>query len=949
MIQNSILKKICNRFFLLFKSLLSKTQVSLLLLAVIIITGNTITAQTPLGLPEIICPMDILVNSGDQCGGATNIDLGTPTITNNSPITGNALDFEGFENGITVPDFTPLLLQTFQVTISAWINPRIENIGIPELSFLQDVLQLNKWQHIALTFDAQTLKVYHNGVFLGSVMLNVPLLNLLEVDVDADVDVDSNISFEALKQILVDNFPFTTLGGTLDELHVWNIIRSQEEIQNDMNNEISAQPGLIALYHFNQGIAGGNNSGVTTAIDDSGNGFDITLNDFTLTGQTSNWVEGKTFSGLTISNDAPTEYNPIIFDLGDESQATITVNGANTAVFPVGDTIITWTASDSDGNTISCTQTITVAVDETTWTGNINSDWDNAGNWQDASAPGFMLSSSVTIPTGLINYPILLPGQNLNIRECSMITIDSGASLTVNPNAVVNNDGTVTNNGTLTFESDATGSAYIGTGSGSFIGDATIERFIPAKRAFRFLSSPVTTNDFISNNWQLGTHITGSSSGANGFDATVTGNPSMFSYNNVNQTWNAVPNTNATNLTSGTPYRLLVRGDRTIDLNNNAPDPTPTTLVSKGELTTENDGSSTVVLNESAGGFSFIGNPFQAQIDLQSVLNNNTTNVNPNFYWAWDPNLNVRGAYTTVFLSLGISTGGSAANNQLQAGQACFVSTINAGSASLTFDQSSKVTSEVETKVFRASGKKSVNASNSSGQLNLKLYERNAYTSNGAEADGIWILFDDNGNNDIDIYDAINFTNLDENFATKNGNTLLSIENRATPTDVDEILLEINTYRNTNYTIVANANALQGDSPILVDTYLNISTEIPQSGIIAYDFSIDSEIPESFVGDRFKIIFQNNSTLSTENVELSKIMMYPNPSKTGDFYLNIPQSIDDLQVDIYNALGAKVFQAKGLTSGKKVSFGNNFSKSNGVYFVKLTSKGLTTTKKLIIN
>ena len=936
MIQNSIFKN-RNRYSFLFKSLLSKSQISLSLLAIIIcITGNTLTAQTP----TINCPPDVSVNNTSYLCGATNVSLGTPTITDNDIISGNALDFEGFENGITVPDFTPMLLQTFQVTISAWINPRIENIGIPELDFLQDALQLNTWQHIALTFDAQTLKVYHNGIFLGSIMLNVPLLDLLEVDVD--VDVDSNISFGTLNQILVDNFPFTTLGGTLDEVHVWNIIRSQEEIQNDMNNEISAQPGLIALYHFNEGIAGGDNTGVTTAIDDSGNSFDITLNDFTLNGPSSNWVEGKTFSGLTISNDAPTEYNPIVFNIGDEAQATITVNGPNTAIFPIGDTTVTWTAEDSNGNTISCTQTITVTVDEKTWTGNINSDWDNVGNWQDASAPGFVLSSGAKIPTGLTNYPILTSGQNLYIGECSIITIDSGATLTVNPNAIVNNDGTVTNNGTLTFESDTTGSAYIGSGSGTFIGDATIERFIPARRAFRFLSSPVTTNNYISNNWQSSTHITGSSIGANGFDITNTGNPSMFSYNNTNQTWNAIPNTDATNLNSGVPYRLMVRGDRTIDLTDNFATPSPTTLVATGELTSENSAPAPLVLNATAGGFSFIGNPFQAQVDMQTVLNTNTNNVNPNFYWVWDPTLGIRGAYATVIVPSGTATAGDQ-NQYLQAGQACFIQTNSTSAASLNFTQTSKNTSDPETNVFRSSGKEAA----STGQLNLKLYERNAYTSNGAEADGLWVFFDDDGNNEVDTFDAIDFTNLDENFATKNGNTLLSVENRATPTNVDEILLEINTYRNINYTIVANASALQGDSPVLLDTYLNKSTEIPQSGTVAYDFSIDSGIPASYAGDRFKIIFQ--STLSTENIEISKILLYPNPSKTGDFYLNIPQGIDDLEVTIFNALGAKVFATKGLTTGNRIPVNASFINSNGVYFVKLASRGLTTTKKLIIN
>ena len=894
----------------------------------------------PFEASTLICSSDVILAADPGICGAANIILDAPTITGNCFTTGNALDFDGFENGITVPDFTPLLLQTFQVTISAWVKPRVENIVIPELDFLQDAIQLNTWQHIALTFDASILKVYHNGVFLGSIQLNLPLGDLIQQFGDLDNAVDQ------FGQILVDNFPLNTAAGTLDEVQIWNIIRTQEEIQMDMNNEISAQPGLIALYHFNEGVAGADNTGVTTAYDSSGNGFDITLNDFELTGSVSNWVEGKSFSGFVISNDAPTAYEPIIFNIGSNAEATATVNGPNTAVLPIGDTTVTWTAEDSNGNTITCMQTVTVEGDFSNWTGASDTNWDNAGNWD--NAPGLSTNGLITIPSGLANYPVLTSGQNLNIGECSNVIIESDASLIISPNAIVNNDGTITNNGVLTFESDETGSAYIGEGSGIFVGDATIERFIPARRAFRFVSSPVTTDDFISNNWQLGTHITGSQSGANGFDATNTGNPSMFTYDNVTQAWGAIANTDATNLNSGDPYRLFVRGDRTIDLTDNDATPSPTTLMAMGELTAENSAPAPVTLNATAGGYSFVGNPFQAQVNMKSLLTStNATNVNQTFYWLWDPNLGIRGAYATVFLPapVPIVSAGNA-NEFLQAGQACFVQTSDTNPASVTFTQSSKSTTEAETNVFKSSG--SSKKLTSTGQMNLKLYESSAYDNNQAEADGLWVLFDDNGNNGIDAYDAEDFTNLDENFSINNNGTLLSFESRATPIMGDEIMLEVNTYRNTDYVIEVNATALQGATPLLVDGYLNQTTEI-QNGIVSYSYSIDSGIPASFAGDRFKIIFQ--SSLSTEDNELSKIMLYPNPSKGGDFFLNIPNNVDDLEISIYNALGAQVFYEKGFATGNKVPVNANIIRSEGVYFVKLISKnkGLTTSKKLIIN
>jgi hypothetical protein len=81
--------------------------------------------------------------------------------------------------------------------------------------------------------------------------------------------------------------------GSIDEVRVWSIARTQAEIQTDMLGAICEDTsGLVAYYPFNQGIAGGNNTGVTTLDDVTGNNHDGTLYNFALTGSTSNWVQG---------------------------------------------------------------------------------------------------------------------------------------------------------------------------------------------------------------------------------------------------------------------------------------------------------------------------------------------------------------------------------------------------------------------------------------------------------------------------------------------------------------------------------------------------------------------------------------------------------------------------------------------------------------------------------
>jgi gliding motility-associated-like protein len=68
----------------------------------------------------------------------------------------------------------------------------------------------------------------------------------------------------------------------------------------------------VAYYKFNQGTPGGNNSGINTLFDNSGNGNNATLRNFALTGTASNWStrSGVPASGTwTSSNTSVTTVN----------------------------------------------------------------------------------------------------------------------------------------------------------------------------------------------------------------------------------------------------------------------------------------------------------------------------------------------------------------------------------------------------------------------------------------------------------------------------------------------------------------------------------------------------------------------------------------------------------------------------------------------------------------
>ena len=162
-------------------------------------------------------------------------------------------------------------------------------------------LNLNQWYHIAVVReDATTFRMYIDGVeqtLLGN-MIDAP-----------------NGGGQV---ILGSGFPngTFTLDGTIDELRVWSEARSTIEIVNNMNTEINPnQFSLQAYFRFNQGVAGGNNAGETILEDLSPNGNNGTLNNFSLSGAESNWVEGAPIAKYTPPIPTMGEWSLLIFGL----------------------------------------------------------------------------------------------------------------------------------------------------------------------------------------------------------------------------------------------------------------------------------------------------------------------------------------------------------------------------------------------------------------------------------------------------------------------------------------------------------------------------------------------------------------------------------------------------------------------------------------------------------
>jgi hypothetical protein len=165
------------------------------------------------------------------------------------------------------------------------------------------ILPSNTWTHVAARWTAstQSLAVYFNGALQAG------------AGGGSSSTGTSGLMTIGTRPGGAQYFP-----GSVDEVRIWSSARSQCEIQSNMNRTFTApQTNLVAYYPCDQGIAGGNNTGITTLNDASGNTNNGTLTNFGLTAATSNFITstanitsaGNAVGGYTVYQSAYVCYN----------------------------------------------------------------------------------------------------------------------------------------------------------------------------------------------------------------------------------------------------------------------------------------------------------------------------------------------------------------------------------------------------------------------------------------------------------------------------------------------------------------------------------------------------------------------------------------------------------------------------------------------------------------
>ena len=148
-----------------------------------------------------------------------------------------------------------------------------------------ETLSTNEWHHIAVTYDGATIKFYIDGEY--SNMENVSGLVF--------GNENENLGFGA-------DWPGGNefFDGAMDDVSVWNVALTEEQIQSYLNNGLSGnESGLAGYWDFNEGSG-------DIVYDKSGNNNDGSINGAVREGQTPYTVHIDQNQNYSVSMDGST-------------------------------------------------------------------------------------------------------------------------------------------------------------------------------------------------------------------------------------------------------------------------------------------------------------------------------------------------------------------------------------------------------------------------------------------------------------------------------------------------------------------------------------------------------------------------------------------------------------------------------------------------------------------
>jgi hypothetical protein len=255
-------------------------------------------------------------NMNDGTTTLTNSETGTTLADNDIPVENgtaanswvpspvqygnNGLNFDGVDDEVIIPASSNYDLNSG--TVEFLVNPASlsssfatvlgnrgpggvrysfhlssTQIGIDNGSGIVNPLTLTQpiptgtatWTHLAFVNNGTQTTVYVNGVLAGTI----------------PGSFNSGVSGQPLT-LGIANTPGTgetPFAGGIDEVRIWSSQRAAADILANIGNSLAGtETGLVGQFTFDEGVAGGNNTGMLTALDNTTNNNHGTLTHFSL-------------------------------------------------------------------------------------------------------------------------------------------------------------------------------------------------------------------------------------------------------------------------------------------------------------------------------------------------------------------------------------------------------------------------------------------------------------------------------------------------------------------------------------------------------------------------------------------------------------------------------------------------------------------------------------------
>lgn len=571
-----------------------------------------------------------------------------------------------------------------------------------------------------------------------------------------------------------------------------------------------------------------------------------------------------------------------------------------------------------------------------TWTGNISSSWNTGGNWSTGSVPSstenIVIDSNTSNETILDANYTLAAGQKLTLSGTGTLIINTTSKLTIAGYADFGGK-------TVILKSNSSGTATLGQITGTLTGatNVTVERYIPAKRAWRAITAPLKGYNYSSvhGNWMNGNQSgVSDATGMLVFGPTNRWNIQMaLNYNlltyNADNTWSGVSDP----IFSGTLYSSTINNafmafvTGPFGSSNITSGATATTLRAKGDLII---GTQTYS-NLSASEYKFIGNPFASPISPGAILTDNTNFSN---IWVWDPELASQGAYVVFSGSAYSNTSGSYSSGQpIQSGQAFFVKPNT--TSNFIINESHK-TSTVDNGLFSKTKEPSKTIQGSSMILRVNLMKQ--IENNWKPFDAVMTQFHSTTSNALNAFDAVKMFNPSNNITIQKSGVSLMAEHRTLDDVQDPIQLRVkDTEMGGNYKLTIQTEDFSnfGLSARLVDLVTNTSVPISLNGAVS-EYSFVPSATQNAV-DRFSIVF--DKLLSKNAINSNDVYVYPNPFTGSSFQIhfeNIPTGL--YKYDIINTLGQVVDHGNINLNTTNSTLTTNNTLHSGIYVLRLVDE-----------